>query len=206
VESFTSNSVENDKQKFDFGNYFTRFFLIRPMESRMGKIACQVNTTETRWAGFLVDADAEAALPFFPKATKAKKHDDREIVAEAWEEGRTIVTSNADDFLRFISIFQNPPNNNDCRDLWGLLVIPNSQLDREKGLPSLRLGLKVPKIGLLRWPAAGFLNLYVRLTAEGQIQIQRFKRCSFCEHPERGLTIKAPWNKWYRSLPKRGAS
>src|SRR5258708_39505956 len=55
VESFTSNSVENDKQKFDFGNYFTRFFLIRPMEFRMGKIACQVNTTETRWAGFLVD-------------------------------------------------------------------------------------------------------------------------------------------------------
>jgi hypothetical protein len=123
---------------------------------------------------------------FSQELRRRKKHDDREIVEEAWEEGRTIVTSNADDSLRYISIFQNPRNNNDCRDLWGLLVIPNTQLDREKDVPSLRLGLKVPEIGLLRWPAAGFLNLYVRLTAEGQIQIQRFKRCSFCDTRRKG--------------------
>ena len=96
----------------------------------MGKIVCQVNKTETRWAAFLVDADAESALHYLPKATRAKKHDDRDIVEEAWEEGRTIVTSNADDFLRYISIFHNPPNNNDCRDLWGLLVIPNDHSQR----------------------------------------------------------------------------
>lgn len=151
----------------------------------MGKIACQVSDVETDWTGFLVDADAESALEYLPKAKRAKNHADPDIVKEAWEQSRTIVTSNADDFLRYISIFQNPPNDDECRDLWGL--------------PALRQGLDTPE-GLLRWLGAGFLNLYVRLTGEGQVHIQRFKQCSFCEHPERGVEIKEPWNSWYRSL------
>lgn len=168
----------------------------------MGKIACQVNSDETRWRGFLVDADSEAVLPYLPNATRAKRHDDSDIVEEAWDEGRTIVTSNADHFLHDIAVFQNRPSNDACRDLWGLLVIPNNQFERERGLPSLRRGLNVP-VGLLRWRGAGFLNLYIRLTAEGQIQIQRFKRCPFCAHPTRGVDIKEPWNTWYRSLHQR---
>lgn len=168
----------------------------------MSKIACQVNEGETNWTGFLVDADAEAALKVLPEeAKKATKHDDPDIVEEAWDEGRTIVTSNGDHFLRHIAVFQNRTDNDACRDLWGLLVIPNNQLVRDRELPAIRRGLKV-SIGLLRWRGAGFLNLYIRLTAEGQIQIQRFKRCFFCERT-RELGIKEPWNKWYRSLPQR---
>jgi hypothetical protein len=54
---------------------------------------------------------------------------------------------------------------------------------------------------MLRWPAAGFLNLYVRLTAEGELEVRRFTRCPFCAYPERGVTIKKPWDARYSSLP-----
>lgn len=84
----------------------------------------QVNDVENDWGGFLVDADAIAALPFYDRAAKAAAHEDPDIVRDAWEQRRTIVTSNARDFLRYIQEFQNPPNNSSCRDLWGLLVIP----------------------------------------------------------------------------------
>src|ERR1700693_5822955 len=75
----------------------------------------QVNDLEADWGGFLVDADAVAALPFFDRAAKATAHDDPDIVREAWDQRRTIVTSNGRDFLRYIQEFQNPPNNPSCR-------------------------------------------------------------------------------------------
>lgn len=64
--------------------------------------------------------------------------------------------------------------------------MPNLQLDREKGLQAIRRGLDVPGKGTLRWPAAGFLNLYVRLTTDGELEVRRFTRFPFCAHPERG--------------------
>lgn len=161
---------------------------------------------ESDWGGFLIDADAVAALPFFERATKAVAHADVDIVREAWDESRTIVTSNGRDFLRHIQEFQNPPNNQSCRDLWGLVVIPNAQLARERGLEAIRLGLDVSQKGRLRWPGAALLNLYVRLTTDGQVEVHRFKRCPFCEHPDRGIVIKEPWNQWYRALPISGNS
>jgi hypothetical protein len=171
------------------------------------KKSFQVNEVENDWGGFLIDADAVAALPFFDRAVKAEAHNDPDIVKEAWEERRTIVTSNARDFIRYIQEFQNPPNNPSCRDLWGLLILPNAQLARHKGIEAIRYGLDVPKRELLRWPGAAMLNLYVRLNASGQAEIHRFKRCPFCEHPERGIRIAEPWNTWYRSLRVvRGAS
>jgi hypothetical protein len=84
---------------------------------------------ENGWGGFLVDADAVTALPFLNRAIKATAHDDRDIVKEAWDGPRTIVTSNGWDFVRYIREFQNPPNNQACRDLWGLLVIPNAEFN-----------------------------------------------------------------------------
>lgn len=165
----------------------------------------QVNELENGWRGFLVDADAVGSLPFFDRAAKATAHDDPDIVREAWDQSRTIVTSNGRDFLRYIQDFQNPPNNPACRDLWGLLVIPNAQLVREKGLETIRHGLNLLQRERLRWPAAALLNLYVRLTADGQAEIHRFKRCPFCEHSGRGIRISDPWDAWYRSLPLVGS-
>lgn len=164
----------------------------------------QINEAESDWGGFLVDADALASLPFLKRASKATTHDDPDIVKEAWDNCQTIVTSNRRDFLRYIQAFQNPPIFTDCRDLWGLLVLPNSQLDREKGLRDVRHGLDVLQKERLRWPGAGLLNLYVRLTADGKAEIHRFKRCSFCENPKTGFKINDSWNEWYRSLPVIG--
>ena len=82
-------------------------------------------------------------------------------------------------------------------DYW---LLPNAEFNREKGLTSIQHGLEVLKGEKLRWPGAGLLNLCVRLSADGQPEIHRFKRCSFCEHQERGVTINEPWNTWYRSL------
>jgi hypothetical protein len=39
----------------------------------------------------------------------------------------------------------------------------------------------------------------VRLTAEEEVEIHRFKRCPFCEHPQRGVQISKAWEAWYRS-------
>jgi hypothetical protein len=63
--------------------------------------------------------------------------------------------SNGWDFLRYIQEFQRRANNEECRDLWGLLVIPNAQLVREQGMKSVRLGLDVSKREPLRWRAVG---------------------------------------------------
>src|SRR5580704_4518147 len=98
------------------------------------KKSCQVIEDETLWHGFLVDADAVSALSFFDRATEATARDDPGIVREAWDKQRTIVTSNARDFVRHIQEFQNPPNNKECQDLWGLLVLPNARFSREHGL------------------------------------------------------------------------
>ena len=83
-------------------------------------------------------------------------------------------------------------------DCWSFRM-PSSIAKR--GLDSIRHGLDVLERERLRWPGAGLLNLYVRLTVEGRTEIRRFKRCRFCEHGLRGIGISEPWNTWYRSLP-----
>ena len=166
----------------------------------------QIDEVELTWKGFLVDADAAAASPFFDRATLASAHEDPDIVQQAWQMKRTIVTCNRRDFLRYIQQFQNRENQQECRDLWGLLVIPNLHLLRERGLSFIRHGLpQLPKVGRLGWPGIALLNLYVRLnTSQDQRpEIRRFERCSFCE---RDLPIREPWNGWYRSLPLVGGA
>jgi hypothetical protein len=161
----------------------------------------QVNEDEVGWGGFLVDADARAALEFFDRAILANGHYDPDIVEEAWRSNRTIVTSNRRDFVRYVREFQTRENNRECRDLWGLLVIPNLHLLREKGLKAIKHGLSaLPNAERLRWPGAAFLNLYVHLTDAQKIEIRRFERCSFCE---RGIK-QDPWKDWYSSLPVIG--
>jgi hypothetical protein len=170
----------------------------REIVSNMKKY--QVNDEETGWAGFLIDADCEAALPLLDRAILAEAHDDSDIVQEAWDRCRTIVTSNRADFLRHIQRFQSRENQRECRDLWGLVVIPNLHLLREEGLRSIRKGLSViPREELLRWPGVAFLNLYVRLTAKSP----RFDDLVVAR--ERDLPIQKPWNEWYRALPLVGS-
>jgi hypothetical protein len=61
----------------------------------------------------------------------------------------------------------------------GLLVIPDLQLNRQKGFGAIRRGFDLPGQWPIRWLAAGLLSLYVRLTAEAEVEIRRFTRCPF---------------------------
>ena len=160
----------------------------------------QIHEDELGWTGFLVDADAAAVTQYLLSAGQANARSDQEIVMEAWENSQTIVTSNRRDFVRYIQKFQSRENGPDCRDLSGLVVIPNLHLLRQKGLDGVRHGVSVPKLGRLGWNGAAFLNLYLRVNAgqHGSPEVRRFERCSFCE---RYYPIPEPWNRWYRSLP-----
>lgn len=162
----------------------------------------QVDDNEIIWRGFLIDKDAEAAAPYFKGASVATAHEDPDIVQEAWDRRRTIVTSNRRDFVRHIQQHQNRENQPRCRDLWGLVVIPNLHLLREKGLSFIRHGLTpVSRVERLGWPGIALLNLYIHLTGDQKLEIRRFGRCSYCE---RDRPIPEPWNAWYRSLPMVG--
>ena len=161
----------------------------------------QVHEEESGWGGYLVDKVSEAAIPFLGRRAKLSvAHSDADIVQEAWYNSRTIVTSNGRDFVRHIREFQKRENNRGCRDLWGLLLVPNAQLLRGKALTLIRHGLDIPRFGQLSWRSAAFLNLYVHLNAVQRPTVRRFERCSFCER----RPIRDPWNKWYHSLPVIG--
>ena len=166
------------------------------------KISVQAHEAETEWGGFLVDEDASPVAAFFERAKRAAVVTDRGIVLKAQEEARTIITSNRWDFVGHVKELQNPPNNKKCSDLWGLLVIPNRRLNREKHLTAIRHGVKVHRFGTLRWPGVAVLNLYVHMTDEGRLNISRFERCPYCE--KSGIEIRKPWNTWYYSLPVVG--
>ena len=152
-----------------------------------------------------MDADSKSCVAHLDNAVLATKHDDADIVEEAWWQRRTIVTGNRRHFVTQMRRFQSRENQKECRDLWGLIVVNNLRFLREEGIPLIRTGLQVlPKKELLRWPGAAFLNLYVRLTASNRVEIRRFeKRCSCCE---RDLPPREPWNSWYRSLPLLGTN
>jgi hypothetical protein len=44
----------------------------------------QVNEDELGWAGFLIDVDAQASVPFLARASLATARYDSDIVQEAW--------------------------------------------------------------------------------------------------------------------------
>jgi hypothetical protein len=142
----------------------------------------QVNEDESAWGGFLVDADAVAALTFFDRAREAVAHNEPDIVREAWNQRRTIVTSNRRKTAgTFCGLYRNSravPTTKSAATL-GIGGIPNLQLDQEKGLKDIRRGLHLSQPAPLRWPAVGLLNLYVHLTADGEAEIRHFMRWGF---------------------------
>jgi hypothetical protein len=158
----------------------------------------QVDADESRWGGFLIDKDAESVIPLIGGRRTRHQHD-AETVEEAWRGSHTIVTSNGDDFIREIITFQRRENNRDCRDVWGLLIVPNKAFVRERVLPPLmRDGLDTP-MGPLLWPAIGLLNFCLTIRSDGSLTRRRFARCSFCERD-------TPFEyEWYREIPVIGS-
>src|SRR5437016_6263029 len=95
--------------------------------------------------GFLLDRDVSKVVSLFPrKRTKtladvglSERARDSEIVREAWERDLTIVTGNGDDFVREINAFQGRTTRADCRELYGLVVLPNGYEHQKRLLQGL---------------------------------------------------------------------
>lgn len=168
------------------------------MQRLLKRTTHQINEQETRWTGFLAETSEENAPWFLRETVDTTKHHGRSIVREAWSKCQTIVTSNGSDFLHYFQEFQNPPSEHECRDLWGLIDIPKDLHDSRKHLEAISNGLPILPNERLHWPAVGFLNLYIRLENEGELEIRRFPRCPFCEH---SIGINNSWHTWYSSLP-----
>jgi hypothetical protein len=164
----------------------------------MGARVFQTNAQERTWEGFILAPDITESLPLAPSSMKAGAAQWQDVVAKAWTTNRTIVTSDGPGFAHAIRHFQNPPNPWECRDLWGLLVLPGSHEERVAALDSIIDGLTVFPRERLLWPGAGLLNLYVGLTRDGNAEVRHFERCLYCE---RTVSISEPWDCWYRTLP-----
>jgi hypothetical protein len=162
-----------------------------------GHVVHQVHQDEVYWGGFLIDEDADAVQKILG-GKRAKAHDDPDIVEEASKGNCTPVTSNGDDFIRHILGRQRRENGRECRDAWGLLIVPNAGFTRGRVLPEIKGGIVVGNM-LLRWPAIGFLNLCVHVHASGRVDVRRFARCSFCQ---REYPYTLPWYAALREIRK----
>jgi hypothetical protein len=148
---------------------------------------------ENWWTGFLYDKDCQSKIVrrALRPGVASTRNKDPETVAEAREKSRTVVTSNGDDFVRYIKEAQKKDNNKNCEDCWGLVILPNSDLIREYSLEraniknGIRLGGK-----LIPWKAVGYVNLCVKVDRGGKVHVARFERCLYCEE---AFLIKEDW-------------
>jgi hypothetical protein len=158
-----------------------------------------LDEAENLWGGFLYDkdcCDSKVVQRYLHPGTPTEMRTDAETVAEARDSCKTIVTSNGDDFIRYIREAQKRDVNPRCDDLWGLVIIPNRDLQREYAFNKVPLhrGLNFRKV-ILPWKAVGYANLCVKFTTDGKVHISRFERCKFCE---RNSPITG---EWYTKLP-----
>src|ERR1700759_2967857 len=98
--------------------------------------------TENRWEGFIYDRDccSDIVQSFFSRGIITRhKANDPATVTEARDLGRTIITSNGTDFIRYIGKAQKKDNNVECNDCWGMIWLPNPDFDRQNSLERLRI-------------------------------------------------------------------
>jgi hypothetical protein len=134
----------------------------------------------------------------FPGVLTGEKHD-RDTVDEARDESKTVITSNEKDFVRFTLQAQKKSIFPRCDDCWGLVIIPNADLQRQYAFKKakIRNGVQI-RSGRLTWKAAMWANLCVKITSDGKMSVRKFERC---EHCQRDLPIDA---EWYKALPTIG--
>jgi hypothetical protein len=162
--------------------------------------AYQLHEDENYWRGFIYDKDScsDIVKKFFLGVPTAEKYD-RDTVNEARDESKTVVTSNEKHFVRFTLEAQSKSIFPRCDDCWGLVIIPNVDLQREYAFAKAKIKSGVLIQGKrLTWKAAMWANLYVKITSDGKVHVKKFERC---EHCQRDLPIDADW---YRTLPTLG--
>lgn len=145
---------------------------------------------ELYWDGFLIDLDVQDACRLFKKkASITRFKSDHETVHEAWDTSRTIVTRNEADYVPLILDHSKRDSGPVCQDCWGLLIVPDLGLVRERVIPKVKHTVVVNGTEL-PWHAVGFANLCVYLHDDGRISVKRFRRCVHCE---KHSPIREPW-------------
>ena len=148
---------------------------------------------ENRWRGFLYDKDCQSEIVrrVLSPGIGTTRNKDPETVAEARDECRTVVTSNGDDFVRYIKEAQKKDNNKSCEDCWGLVILPNADLVREHSLRLADIKTGIWLGGkLFPWKAVGYANLCLRVDKAGEVRAARFERCQYCQG---AYPIKEDW-------------
>jgi hypothetical protein len=137
---------------------------------------------------FLVDRDVSKASSFFPpkrictiaKVGLSQDANDAQIVEAAWERGLTIVTGNGDDFIREINRFQFRTKSKFCRELFGLVILPNGYEIQRRVLPALEARLRLNG-ARVNWADVAYQNLSVRLKKDGTVDVTELPQCSYCK-------------------------
>jgi hypothetical protein len=137
---------------------------------------------------FLIDNDSQAASVYFPEkrvVTLAQAKLDRAapdsaVVARAREMECIIVTANGSDFEKEIKQFLQKSQRNDCYDLFGLVVIPNTAAIQARVLPGLGNKLRM-KGRQISWDDVWQENYLVRVHSDGLVEVRELGRCFYCK-------------------------
>lgn len=146
------------------------------------------------WGGFLIDLNVRDVVPLLKRARLTAFADDSDTVHEAWEQGRTIVTVNERDFVRYMLEHSKRDSGRECQDGFGLLIVPDSSEARKRLIPRVANGVDAAG-GRIPWPVIGYANICVTLHVDGSLGLRRFKRCVHCDRQN-------PIDEdWYKRLP-----
>lgn len=159
----------------------------------MGIKAAVLHEDENRWSGFLYDKDSCSAVvrDYFKPGKLTQFDNDLETVVEARDWCRTVITSNASDFVRYLRNVQKNKNLKSCNDCWGLVIVPNKDYDRENALRAadIRHGVWLGD-RQIAWKAIAFSNLCVVVEKHGTVKTSKLGRCPFCE---RDFPLPSEW-------------
>ena len=150
----------------------------------MGIKAAVLHEDENRWSGFLYDKDSCSAVitDYFKPGKPTQFQNDLDTVIEARDWCRTVITSNACDFLRYFRGVQKNKNLKSCNDCWGLVTVPNKDYERQNALrvADIRHGVRLGG-RQVAWKAIAFANLCVLVEKNGTVKASKLERCPFCE-------------------------
>lgn len=142
--------------------------------------AVVVHEDEERWEGFMVE-DGQSKLEALLSARVARSGIIGEIVEEANGKCRTIVTSDAGQYLAAIRQAQKPENTSLCGGCsWGLLSVPKKDAERALRKAEIVRGVQIAG-RLVPWKAVGLANLAVTVEASGKVRVAKLRRCEYCK-------------------------
>jgi hypothetical protein len=137
---------------------------------------------------FLIDRSSAKASELFPSHRVRSLEDvglpenasDASIVEKAWEQECIIVTANGKDFLLAIERFQKKQMQNDCHDLFGLVILPNAYEAQRRVIRQVQGKLRLGRENI-SWRDVWQNNLCVRLKKVGLPDVSPLARCRYCK-------------------------